>query len=102
MVSEKAMSSGLCGLLTHLGSCWRSSWDPIFYHQVMLTLKINQSSYFTTMGLLRNTRGAAIQDKQARAKAIGKFNKRKECYKRKKEEVRKYYFELVCRRKVRV
>ena len=54
------------------------------------------------MGLFRNTRGAAIQDKQTRAKAIGKFNKRKECYKRKKEEVRKYYFELVCQRKVRV
>ena len=34
-----------------------------------------------------NSAGATIQDKQAIAKAIGKFNKRKESYKRKKRKL---------------
>ena len=50
-------------------------------------LKNKSVSCFTRIGLLGNTRGATIQDKQAIAKAIGKFNKRKESYKRKKRKL---------------
>ena len=59
-----------------LGSHFLSSSD--------VDLKNKSVSYFTRMGLLKNTRGAAIQDKQAIAKAKGKCNKRKERYKKKR------------------